>query len=131
MLETQQKLPAQILLQQPVLLLDPFGKIAPFHLDFVDSAECFFAVLHVRFAKAGVKVGGLSKLDNREFSLEDIQRKKEIDFQRPWTRVFRPGQQVDMRMVYHRFACSPQKCPSCLEVNDDEDDDNENDEARW
>ncbi len=38
-------IPQQVLLQQPVILLDAFGKIAPLHLDFIDSLDCFTAVL--------------------------------------------------------------------------------------
>ena len=125
MLDMQRSLPTQVLLQQPVVLIDPFGKIAPFHLEFVDSADCLFAVLHARFAQAGVNPGGLAKLDNREFSLEDVHRKRQIDLQKPWPRVFRPGQQVDMRMIYHRFACAPDTCPSCFKINDEEE------EAQW
>jgi hypothetical protein len=33
------------MLQQPVILLDACGKIAPFHLEFVDSLEAFVAVM--------------------------------------------------------------------------------------
>lgn len=126
MLEIQAAVPPQILLQQPVVLLDPFGKVAPFHLDFIDSSECFMAVLQARFANAGVSRGGLSKLDNGEFAIEDIQKKRSVDLTKPWGRVFRPGQQVDMRMTFHRFACPPSTCPSCLEKNDDD-----SEEVEW
>ena len=44
MLELQAAVPPQVLLQQPVILLDPFGKTAPFHLDFIDSCDCFMSV---------------------------------------------------------------------------------------
>ena len=120
MLEAQTRVPPQILLQQPVVLLDPLGKIAPFHLEFIDSPECFMAVLHARFVQAGVGRGGLSRLVNREFAIEDSQRKRQLDLDKPWSQVFRPGQQVDMRMIFHRFACPPSTCPSCLEMNDED-----------
>ncbi|MCJ1272603.1 hypothetical protein MMC21_000389 [Puttea exsequens] len=119
LLQNQKSLPPQIMLQQPVILLDPFGKIAPFHLEFVDSSECFFAVLKARFSNAGVKPAGLSKLENRDFLLQDTRRKKAIDVDKNWTSVFRPGQQVDMSMVFHRFVCPPSTCPGCLEENDE------------
>ena len=126
MLQVQARVPPQILLQQPVTLLDPFGKVAPFHLDFIDSSECFIAVLHARFAKAGASRGGLTKLDHREFSIEDTGRKRQLDLNKPWSQVFRPGQQVDMRMTFHRFACPPSTCPSCLQMNDGDDE-----EVEW
>ncbi|KAL9635587.1 MAG: hypothetical protein Q9164_003361 [Protoblastenia rupestris] len=120
MLSLQTTLPPQVLLQPPVILLDPFGKLAPFHLEFIDSPECFVAVMRARFSNAGVRSGGLSKLDNHEFAIEDTRRKKPIDITKPWVRVFRPGQEVDMRMTFHRFACPPSTCPGCLELNEDD-----------
>ena len=121
MLALQTTLPPQVFLQQPVILLDPFGKFLPFHLEFIDSRECFVAVLRARFSNAGVSDAGLSKLDNCEFAIEDTRRKKPIDIGRPWDRVLRPGQEVDMRMTFHRFACPPSTCPGCLEVNEDDE----------
>lgn len=120
-LQTQSAVPPQVLLQQPVILLDPFGKIAPFHLDFIDSSECFMAVLKARFRRNGVTPAGLSKLENGDFLIQDTQRRRAIDLNKNWTAVFRPGQNVDMSMVFHRFACPPSTCPLCLETNSDED----------
>lgn len=122
-LALQQRIPTQILFEQPVILLDPLGRIAPLHLEFIDSAEGFLAVLDTRFARAGISADGRAKLKNREFVLEDTLRKQPLDLQKPWSRIFRPAQKVDMRMVYHRFACPASKCPSCLTENEDDDDD--------
>jgi len=121
MLQSQTVVPPQVLLQQPVIFLDPFGKTAPFHLEFVDSSECFIAVLKARFSKAGVKTAGLSKLENHDFLIQDSRRKRPIDLEKNWSSVFRPGQNVDMSMVFHRFACPPSTCPVCFEVNEDDD----------
>ena len=123
MLQTQSAVPPQVLLQQPVILLDPFGKLAPFHMDFIDSSECFMAVLKARFRRNGVTPAGLSKLENGDFLIQDTQRRRAIDLDKNWTAVFRPGQNVDMSMVFHRFACPPSTCPICLETNSDEDED--------
>ena len=123
MLQTQSAIPPQVLLQQPVILLDPFGKLAPFHMDFIDSSECFMAVLKARFQRNGITPAGLSKLDNGDFLIQDTRRKRAIDLNKNWAAVFRPGQNVDMSMVFHRFACPPSTCPICLETNMDEDED--------
>ena len=123
MLQMQSAVPPQVLLQQPVILLDPFGKIAPFHMDFIDSSECFMAVLKARFQRNGVTPAGLSKLENGDFLLQDTRRRRPIDLNENWAAVFRPGQNVDMSMVFHRFACPPSTCPLCLETNRDEDED--------
>lgn len=116
-LQMQQAIPPQVLLEQPVVLLDCFGTKAPFHLEFVNSLDCFMAVMKVRFAQAGVKESGIAKLENQEFSLQDSHRKRFVDLRKPWDAVFRPGQQVDMSMVFHRFACPPSTCPACMETN--------------
>ena len=121
MMQLQMSLPSQVMLQQPIVVLDPFGRFAPFHLDFVDSSECFMAVMKARFAHAGVKPAGLAKLDRNEFVLEDTRRRKPVDMTRKWETVWQPGQQYDMRMVFHRFACPPSTCPSCHETNEDDE----------
>lgn len=125
MLQTQSAVPPQVLLQQPVILLDPFGKIAPFHLDFIDSSECFMAVLKARFRRNGVTPAGLSKLESGDFLIQDTRRRRAIDLKKNWAAVFRPGQNVEMSMVFHRFACPLSSCPLCLEINryQDEDED--------
>ena len=120
MLQLQAQVPPQVMLQQPVTFLDPFGKTAPFHLDFIDSSECFMAVLKARFSSAGVSSAGLSKLDNHEFLIQDSRRRRPIDLKKNWSLVFRPGQNIDMSMIFHRFACPPSTCPVCLETNEDD-----------
>lgn len=120
MLQMQAHVPPQVMLQQPVTFLDPFGKTAPFHLDFIDSSECFMAVLKARFNSAGVSSAGLSKLENHEFLIQDSRRRRPIDLKKNWSSVFRPGQNVDMSMTFHRFACPPSTCPVCLGTNEDD-----------
>ena len=121
MLSMQATVPPQVLLQQPVVLLDPFGRMAPFHLDFIDSSECFMAVLKARFSGAGVTPSGLSKLENHDFLIQDTRRRRSIDLNKNWHSVFRPGQHVEMSMIFHRFACPPSTCPGCLEENEDDE----------
>ena len=117
MVQLEKSIPPQVLLGQPVTLLDCFGKAAPFHLEFIDSLEAFMAVMKVRFKQAGVKSSGIAKLENHEFSIQDTRRKCFIDITRPWPTVFKPGQKADMSMVFHRFACPPSTCPACLGKN--------------
>lgn len=117
-LRIHMSVPPQVLLRQPVMLLDAFGRIAPFHLDFIDSLEAFTAVLKVRFRQAGVKQTGLSKLEKREFSIQETRRRRFVDLSKPWSTIFQPGQEVDMSMVFHRFACRPGTCPGCSSSNE-------------
>ena len=123
MMRMRTSIPPQVLLQEPVTLLDPFGKFAPFHLDFIDSIECFVAVLKARFSKAGVTAAGLSKLENQDFLLQDSRHRRPINLSKHWSSVFRPGQQVDMSMIFHRFACPPSTCPVCLGTNEEDEED--------
>ena len=39
MIRVNQEVPAQVLLSKPVILLDARGHYAPFHLEFIDTAE--------------------------------------------------------------------------------------------
>lgn len=120
-LKVQTAIPPQVLLQKPVILLDAFGKIAPFHLDFIDSMECFTAVLKIRFRQAGIEKAGLSKLENGEFTIQETRHKRPVDLCKPWPMLFRPGQEVDMSMVFHRFACPPNTCPGCSRINENDE----------
>lgn len=48
-LEIQQhitKIPGQVQFQQPVSLIDTFGKTSPFHLEFIRSAKVWIFNMH-------------------------------------------------------------------------------------
>ncbi|KAL9034434.1 MAG: hypothetical protein Q9214_007042 [Letrouitia sp. 1 TL-2023] len=94
-----QGLPPQVLLPQPVILEDACGDIYPFHLTFIPSLEALVAVLKLRFETIGVSPAGLRKLEREEFIFRE--RDYEISVRRPWASVFKPGQKVDMNMLYH------------------------------
>lgn len=84
LLRTQRCLPSQVLLQQPVVLHDALGRIAPFHLEFIDSIAAFLAVLQIRFEHVG-----RPKISRLEFDLRDSARQKPIALRRLWKGVFR------------------------------------------
>ena len=115
MLQLEREVPPQIPLQKPVILHDACGRVAPFHLDFINSAEAFFAVLKVRFKQYGVSPQGLQKVDRSEFLLRDRQRILSLEM--PWERLFKPGQTVDMSMAF-RHEAYQEACPSCGTKND-------------
>lgn len=108
----------QVLLSSPIILLDPLSKSIPFHLEFVDSAECFLAVLKTRFANAGVQEKEFLKLDREEFVIEHSKHQISVNMTGKWDRVWRPGGKYDMRMVFHRFVCPPTICPACQDINE-------------
>ncbi len=108
--QLQEKIPAQITLQKPVVLLDACGQVAPVHLDFVNSAEAFLAVLKIRFKQSGISIQGLQKLDNAEYIFQD--QRAVLSLRQPWQTLFKPGQHVNMSMVFRRKAMMD-TCPGC------------------
>jgi hypothetical protein len=108
--QLQEKIPAQIALQKPVVLLDACGQVAPVHLDFVNSAEAFLAVLRIRFKQSGISIRGLQKLDNAEYIFQD--QRAVLSLRQPWQTLFKPGQHVNMSMLFRRKAMID-TCPGC------------------
>ncbi|KXX73463.1 hypothetical protein MMYC01_210021 [Madurella mycetomatis] len=114
-------IPGQVQSSQPVLFLDALGRRQQFHLDFIQSADsriisqadkdlkALRAVIRDNFKRAGVGVG---KIDRGEFALRDKFRGVDIDLSQSWERCFKPGQTVEMSML---FASSEQgtSCPTC------------------
>ncbi|KAF7191184.1 Multistep phosphorelay regulator 1 [Pseudocercospora fuligena] len=103
-------LPPQIERQQPVYMIDALGKVSPFHLEFVRSAEAFRAVLKSNFQKVP---SGLRKIHNGEFIIHDAANGRPIDLTRDWDTCFMPGQRIDMRMVFRWHSRRRDACPSC------------------
>ncbi|KAK3896490.1 hypothetical protein C8A05DRAFT_48455 [Staphylotrichum tortipilum] len=107
-----QHIPGQVQHQQPVLFLDALGKQQRFHLDFIQSADALRYVIRDNFRRSGV---GVRKIDRGEFVLCDKFRGADIDLNQTWERCFRPGQTVEMSML---FVSSEEgtSCPTCGEV---------------
>ena len=109
------ELPPEVALQKPVTLLDACGKVSAFHLDFVNCAQAFLAVLKIRFQQYGIGELGLKMLDESQFVLEDFKGK--LDLTKPWSQIMRPGQKIDMSMILRRglpWNC----CPNCQLENE-------------
>ena len=104
----------QIERQQPVLFLDACGRLSPIHLEFINSAEAFLAVLKTRF-----KDYGLQMIEREQFALEESQTKRAVDLRRPWHQCFLPGQKIDMSMIFTqsmiftRAETPGSTCPGC------------------
>ncbi|EAQ84488.1 hypothetical protein CHGG_08502 [Chaetomium globosum CBS 148.51] len=103
------QVPSQINRQQPVYMIDAFGKESPFHLEFVRSAEAFMAILKVNF-----KSNGSQKIERGEFVIEDDGTKRDVDLTSDWGTCFFPGQRVSMSMVFKSLKnATTSTCPSC------------------
>lgn len=113
--QLQIALSPQVALQRPVTLLDACGTVSAFHLDFINCAEAFLAVLKIRFQKHGVEERGLKMLDNSQFVLEDFRGK--LDLSKPWSQIIKPSQKIDMSMIFHREV-PRSSCPACQTENE-------------
>lgn len=110
------RIPGQVERQQPVYFVDALGRHAPFHLEFVLSAEALTHVLRSNFKNIG---SGSQKIERGEFAIQDTCLKRDIDLTGPWEGCFRPGQRVDMSMVFTSKKPS-QSCPACRCENSDQ-----------
>jgi hypothetical protein len=103
------QVPPNVNRQQPVYMIDAFGRESPFHLEFVRSTEAFMAILKVNF-----KSNGGQKIDRGEFVIEDDRTKRDVDFTRDWDSCFSPGQRVSMSMVFKGVnRPTMATCPGC------------------
>ena len=116
MLEERQgrllRLPAQVERQQPVYLRDALDKDAPFHLEFVRSAEALLCVLRINLAHVRA---GPGKVDRGEFSITENGNNRAIDLSQKWEACFFPGQRVGMSMLFYLPRNPASSCPACGE----------------
>jgi len=113
-LSIQAGLPSSLeraLIQEPFILEDAIGRIAPVHIQFVNSWEAFDAVLELRFRDAP----GYKKVQNRKYTFQEHGKKQDIVRTRPWDASFLPGQKINMSLIYkgvEEERTGP-VCPAC------------------
>ena len=61
MARVNQEVPAQVLLSKPVVLLDARGRYAPFHLEFIESAEVYASSSRFRSSATYVAHAGFHR----------------------------------------------------------------------
>ncbi|KAJ4305461.1 hypothetical protein N0V90_000992 [Kalmusia sp. IMI 367209] len=102
------------LIEEPFILEDPIGRIAPVHLQFVTSWDAFNAVLEIRFRNRQ----GFKKIKDKQYGLQEKATRREIDQSRPWQRSFLPGQRIDMSFIFRSNEPDNEDsnritCPGC------------------
>ncbi|KAI0154135.1 hypothetical protein GGR57DRAFT_512443 [Xylariaceae sp. FL1272] len=108
------RIPAQVYRQQPVYLIDAFGLLSPFHLEFIRSPEALVSVLR---SNISIVPHAEIFIDHGDFVIQDEGTQKDIDLSRRWELCFSPGQRVSMSIVLD----SPYGiCPSCSRSIPDE-----------
>jgi hypothetical protein len=108
------RIPGQVDRQQPVYFEDAHGRVAPFHIEFINSFDAFQAVMEVRFRH----VPGLKKVQNFEYAIHESSSKRKLDLTAPWDSIFLPGRKVNMSMVFRRPQTSISSCPGCQTENE-------------
>jgi hypothetical protein len=108
MSQARTEIPGQVLRQQPVYLEDARGVLAPFHLEFVTSADVLIYALKERYSESGAR-----KVDQGKFAITDAKTSRDIDLTREWIRCFRPGQRVNMSLFFENTFDKTTTCPSC------------------
>ncbi|KAL9578027.1 MAG: hypothetical protein Q9212_005990 [Teloschistes hypoglaucus] len=103
-------IPGQIRRQRPVYLNDAIGRHIPFHLEFITSSGALVSLLADKFKYMG---RASEKIKRNQFSINDTRTKQIIDLKRPWESCFKPGQHVEMSMVFNTFKSPHRSCPGC------------------
>jgi hypothetical protein len=104
------------LIEEPFILEDPIGRMAPVHLQFVTSWEAFNAVLEIRFRN----LQGFKKIQDKHYGLQEKATRRDIDQARPWQQAFLPGQRIEMSFIFHSDSSDEAAnetnivtCPGC------------------
>lgn len=107
------------LLEDPFILEDAIGRIAPVHLRFVNSWAAFHAVMEIRFqGKQGFK-----KICRKEYVLQESAMGREVDMSLDFDDAFLPGQKINMSLVFKRDSTEQSTqatghCPRCNTVSE-------------
>lgn len=111
-IEIRGRLPSHLersLYQEPFILEDGIGRIAPVHMQFIDCWEAFDSVLELRFRN----MQGYRMVQNKEYVIQESSTRREIDRSLPWQASFLPGQKVVMSMIFNDTIHSTSSCPRC------------------
>lgn len=102
------------LLEDPFILEDAIGRIAPVHLRFINSWAAFQAVMEIRFQGKQ----GLKKVCRKEYVLQESATGREVDFRRAFEDAILPGQKITMSLIFKRDSTDQSTqnlahCPRC------------------
>jgi hypothetical protein len=100
-------------IQEPVILTDALGRVAPIHLELINSWDVFDSVLTARF----IDLPGEGKIARREYAIHEQNLGRDIQRTQPFTACFLPGRHLDMMVVFQNKNESSDtlknSCPSC------------------
>lgn len=112
LLEFQTRVPREFgpcFIQEPLILTDALGRVAPIHLEFINSWDVLESALEARFRG----LPGERKIRQREYALQDRSSQLDIARSASFESSFLPGRMVDMSMVFRHSNSSTTSCPGC------------------
>lgn len=97
-------------IQEPLTLTDALGRVAPIHLELINSWEVLESVLTARFRN----VPGERKIKQKEYALQNRGTLMDIDRHVSFEASFLPGRMIDMSMIFKESSpLGGQSCPGC------------------
>jgi hypothetical protein len=103
-------------IQEPLILTDALGRVAPIHLELINSWDVLESVLMARFRN----IPGERKVMQGEYALQDRGSLRDIEKSQVFESSFLPGRKVDMSMIFEQKHTIVKSCPGCqLEMKED------------
>jgi hypothetical protein len=96
-------------IQEPLILTDALGRIAPVHLELINSWDVLESMLEARFRN----IPGERKIKRREYALQDRSSQLDIERSASFETCFLPGRKIDMSMVFKQAPSTGASCPGC------------------
>jgi hypothetical protein len=95
-------------IQKPVMLTDALGRVAPIHLELINSWEVFDSVLAARF----LNLPGQKKLGRGEYALQGKEAIEDLERSRLFETCFIPGNDINMCFSF-KATFPTNACPKC------------------
>jgi hypothetical protein len=100
-------------IQEPLTLTDALGRVAPIHLELVNSWDVFEAVLEARF----LNFPGEEKIKSGEYAISHGASEQDLERTQAFETAFLPGRRIDMCMLFREYG-SNNSCPGCGQKNE-------------
>jgi hypothetical protein len=99
-------------IQEPLILTDALGRVAPVHLELINSWEVLESVLVARFRN----IPGERKIRDKEYVLSDRGSHQDMERSCSFSTCFLPGRRIDMSMISNQVSAFDTVCPGCKTI---------------
>ena len=114
--EIQSRIPKELgacWTQEPLILTAALGRVAPIHLELINSWDSFDSVLEARF----IGLPGEGKVIRGEYAIHEPILNRDLQHTQPFSACFLPGSRLDMMMVFTNVNelgdTHKNSCPRC------------------